>query len=72
MQSRSHCGGFEFMPKPSAKYYEDLPNKIGNVLTPEQYKVRGGCRVQGRPFLEQYKVRGGCRCRGGPSLSSTR
>jgi 4-hydroxyphenylpyruvate dioxygenase len=39
MQSRSHHGGFEFMPRPSDKYYRELPKKIGNMLTPEQYKA---------------------------------
>lgn len=39
MQSRSAYGGFEFMPRPSTKYYKELPNKIGDALTPEQYKV---------------------------------
>ncbi|KAG2483092.1 hypothetical protein HYH03_018030 [Edaphochlamys debaryana] len=38
MRKRSDVGGFEFMPKPSDKYYRNLPKKIGDVLTPEQYK----------------------------------
>ncbi|GAX73603.1 hypothetical protein CEUSTIGMA_g1054.t1 [Chlamydomonas eustigma] len=39
MQSRSHHGGFEFMPRPSDKYYRELPKKVGNMLTTEQYKM---------------------------------
>ena len=42
MQSRSKSGGFEFMPSPSAAYYKELPNKVGDALTPEQYKVGWG------------------------------
>lgn len=42
MQSRSKSGGFEFMPSPSAAYYKELPNKVGDALTPEQYKVGSG------------------------------
>ena len=38
MRKRSALGGFDFMPKPSDSYYKNLPNKIGDVLTPEQYK----------------------------------
>ncbi|KAK9817847.1 hypothetical protein WJX72_003032 [[Myrmecia] bisecta] len=38
MRKRSHCGGFEFMPRPSADYYKKLPAKVGNILTTEQYK----------------------------------
>ncbi len=26
------------MPRPSDKYYRDLPGKIGPILSPEQYK----------------------------------
>jgi len=29
MRSRCHLGGFDFMPRPSPKYYRDLPAKIG-------------------------------------------
>ena len=39
MQSRTHCGGFEFMPRPSDKYYRELPQKIGDALNAEQYKM---------------------------------
>ncbi|GLC38696.1 hypothetical protein PLESTB_000591400 [Pleodorina starrii] len=38
MRARSEVGGFEFMPRPSDKYYKELPKKIGDTLTPEQYK----------------------------------
>ncbi|PNH07462.1 4-hydroxyphenylpyruvate dioxygenase [Tetrabaena socialis] len=38
MRARSEAGGFEFMPSPSDKYYRDLPKKIGDVLTAEQFK----------------------------------
>ncbi|KXZ47898.1 hypothetical protein GPECTOR_32g511 [Gonium pectorale] len=38
MRARSELGGFEFMPRPSDKYYRELPKKIGDTLTPEQYK----------------------------------
>lgn len=38
MRQRRHVGGFEFMPRPSDKYYKALPEKIGDILTPEQYK----------------------------------
>lgn len=37
MRARSQAGGFEFMPRPSDKYYKQLPDKIGKDLTPEQY-----------------------------------
>ena len=39
MQSRSHNGGFEFMPRPSDKYYRGLPAKIGDALNAEQYRM---------------------------------
>ncbi|KAG1663692.1 hypothetical protein FOA52_013260 [Chlamydomonas sp. UWO 241] len=38
MQARSDYGGFGFMPRPSVKYYKELPNKIGDALTADQYK----------------------------------
>ncbi len=38
MRQRSACGGFEFMPRASDEYYRRLPDKIGDALTPEQYK----------------------------------
>ncbi|GLE02326.1 hypothetical protein PINS_up011164 [Pythium insidiosum] len=38
MRKRSFLGGFEFMPSPDAGYYKRLPERIGNDLTPEQFK----------------------------------
>lgn len=38
MRARSEVGGFEFMPRPSDSYYAALPKKIGDALTPQQYK----------------------------------
>ncbi len=38
MRKATQFGGFEFMPAPSAQYYKNLPEKIGDILTPEQYK----------------------------------
>ena len=38
MRERSAAGGFDFMPRASDKYYRNLPDKIGDVLTAEQYK----------------------------------
>ncbi|ETI53876.1 4-hydroxyphenylpyruvate dioxygenase [Phytophthora nicotianae P1569] len=38
MQKRSHVGGFEFMPRPNKVYYEQMPERIGDALTKEQYK----------------------------------
>ena len=38
MRNVSATVGFEFMPRPSDKYYRELPAKIGEALTPEQYK----------------------------------
>ena len=39
MQARSALGGFEFMPRPSDKYYRNLPLKVGDALTAEQYAL---------------------------------
>lgn len=39
MRQRSGCGGFEFMPRASDAYYRALPDKIGDALSPEQYKA---------------------------------
>lgn len=39
MRARSDVGGFEFMPRASDHYYRTLPEKIGSVLTPEQYRL---------------------------------
>ncbi|KAL4451461.1 hypothetical protein ABPG75_007123 [Micractinium tetrahymenae] len=38
IRARSALGGFDFMPRPSDDYYRKLPERIGNVLTPQQYK----------------------------------
>uniref|UniRef100_M4BWQ0 4-hydroxyphenylpyruvate dioxygenase n=1 Tax=Hyaloperonospora arabidopsidis (strain Emoy2) TaxID=559515 RepID=M4BWQ0_HYAAE len=38
IRKRSHLGGFEFMPKPNKVYYEQMPERIGDTLTKEQYK----------------------------------
>lgn len=38
MRKRTEVGGFEFMPRPSEKYYKNLPEKVGDDLTPEQLK----------------------------------
>ncbi|CAL5218591.1 g286 [Coccomyxa viridis] len=38
LRRRSDAGGFDFMPPASDAYYRNLPEKIGDVLTPEQYK----------------------------------
>ena len=39
LRKRTLCGGFAFMPKPSADYYKNLPKKFGKDLTDEQYKL---------------------------------
>ena len=39
MKKRSEFGGFEFMPKPSHTYYQNLPKKIGCILSEKQYKM---------------------------------
>lgn len=38
MRKRTGLGGFEFMPSPPPTYYENLRNRIGDVLTVEQIK----------------------------------
>jgi len=38
MRELSEVGGMEFMPRPSSDYYAKLPGKIGDALSPEQYK----------------------------------
>jgi len=38
MRKMSYAGGFDFMPRPSESYYRNLPKKVGDSLTPEQYK----------------------------------
>lgn len=39
MRAVSDFGGFEFMPRPSDDYYRKLPQKIGDILSEEQYKA---------------------------------
>eukprot|EP00271_Cylindrocystis_brebissonii_P013236 TRINITY_DN32930_c0_g1_i1.p1 TRINITY_DN32930_c0_g1~~TRINITY_DN32930_c0_g1_i1.p1 ORF type:complete len:425 (-),score=78.19 TRINITY_DN32930_c0_g1_i1:1320-2594(-) len=36
MRGKTELGGFDFMPRPSAKYYAGLPDKIGDVLSAQQ------------------------------------
>lgn len=38
MRARSELGGFDFMPRPSAKYYRDLPEKLGGALSEKLLK----------------------------------
>jgi len=38
MREREIMGGFELMRRPSDEYYRDLPRRLGDSLTPEQYK----------------------------------
>jgi 4-hydroxyphenylpyruvate dioxygenase len=38
MRTRTHIGGFDFMPKPPATYYKNLANRVGDILTDEQIK----------------------------------
>eukprot|EP00735_Rhodelphis_limneticus_P009565 TRINITY_DN2816_c0_g1::TRINITY_DN2816_c0_g1_i1::g.6001::m.6001 TRINITY_DN2816_c0_g1::TRINITY_DN2816_c0_g1_i1::g.6001 ORF type:complete len:458 (-),score=149.19,sp/P93836/HPPD_ARATH/56.29/2e-159,Glyoxalase_5/PF14696.1/3.9e-06,Glyoxalase/PF00903.20/20,Glyoxalase/PF00903.20/0.009,Glyoxalase_4/PF13669.1/3.7,Glyoxalase_4/PF13669.1/0.98,Glyoxalase_4/PF13669.1/9.2e+03,Glyoxalase_3/PF13468.1/43,Glyoxalase_3/PF13468.1/5.4e+03,Glyoxalase_3/PF13468.1/5.9 TRINITY_DN2816_c0_g1_i1:233-1537(-) len=38
LKKRIHIGGFEFMPPASDEYYANLPTKIGDALTAEQFK----------------------------------
>ena len=38
MREVSDTVGFDFMPRPSEKYYRELPARIGDSLTPEQYR----------------------------------
>eukprot|EP00898_Chlorokybus_atmophyticus_P006688 jgi/Chlat1/701/Chrsp104S01202 len=39
MRQRTHCGGFDFMPRPSDAYYRKLPERVGeDTFTPEQLK----------------------------------
>lgn len=39
LRKRTLCGGFAFMPKPSAEYYKNLPKKFGKDLSDEQYRM---------------------------------
>lgn len=43
MRARSHNGGFDFMPRPSDKYYRDLPAKVGLVRGGGCLWLGGGC-----------------------------
>ncbi|KAI7838946.1 hypothetical protein COHA_007305 [Chlorella ohadii] len=38
MRAVSRLGGFDFVPAPSEQYYRELPKKMGNLLTQQQYK----------------------------------
>jgi len=38
MKQRKYLGGFDFMPRASDEYYRNLPEKIGDGLTQEQYR----------------------------------
>lgn len=38
MRTRSHIGGFDFMPKPPPTYYQNLASRVGSVLTEKQIK----------------------------------
>lgn len=39
MRKRSFIGGFEFMPRPSKEYYKNMPARIGEGMTKEQYQT---------------------------------
>lgn len=38
MRAAGAAGGFDFMPRSSDAYYRKLPSRIGDALTPQQYK----------------------------------
>jgi 4-hydroxyphenylpyruvate dioxygenase len=38
MRTRTHIGGFDFMPKPPPTYYKNLAARVGDVLNEEQIK----------------------------------
>ena len=38
MREVSDTVGFDFMPRPSERYYRELPARIGDSLTPQQYQ----------------------------------
>jgi len=38
MRKASPFGGFELMDRPSDEYYRELPNRLGDSLSPSQYK----------------------------------
>lgn len=39
MKKRSHIGGFDFMPHLGEEYYKNLPDRIGDSLTSEEYEL---------------------------------
>ena len=39
MRDATAFGGFEFMPAPGARYYEQLPSKIGPYLTDKEFRM---------------------------------
>ena len=39
MRAATAVGGFEFQDPPNRAYYEALPGRIGEVLSPEQYRM---------------------------------
>lgn len=56
MAARSRCGGFDFMPRPSDKYYKDLPARIVSTAHSE---VQGLGAGQGqRAAARSARVRG--------------
>lgn len=75
MRQRSACGGFQFMPRASEAYYRALPARIGDALSPEQYKAIEDLgiladkddQVTGRLLREKldihHKPYRGCCCR---------
>ncbi|KAG0610217.1 hypothetical protein M758_7G047700 [Ceratodon purpureus] len=38
MRTRTHIGGFDFMPKPPPTYYKNLASRVGSILSDEQIK----------------------------------
>ena len=38
MRKASAYGGFEFLDAQSQAYYDNLPSRLGNAFTPEQYR----------------------------------
>lgn len=63
MKAAGQCGGFEFMPRASDEYYAKLPEKIGDVLTEQQYKELqelGACRCRRRVPMLQLLERCSC------------
>jgi 4-hydroxyphenylpyruvate dioxygenase len=39
MREASVLGGFDFQEPPPPQYYRDLPKRLGDALTPEQYRM---------------------------------